>query len=151
MGIKTTTLIAAFFVSLISTISQGQEFSADVVYLDTRKLNAPADGSANAAHPSSKLYVSEDKIRLETNGLTGTILLADIREHSAVALQPKKKAYERLASAPTQYFRVESADDACAQWQSVAEQKIVCERVGPEVVNGREAVKYRTRAPWKLR
>jgi hypothetical protein len=145
MGIKATTLIAALFVSLISTISQAQEFSADVVYLDTRNLNAPANESANAARPSSKLYVSKDKIRLETNGLTGTILLADIREHSAVVLQPKKKAYERLASAPSQYFRVESADDACAQWQSVAEQKIVCEKVGPEVIDGREAVKYQNK------
>ncbi len=145
MGIKTTTLIAALFVSLISTISQAQEFSADVVYLDTRNLNGPGNESANAAHPSSKLYVSKDKIRLETNGLTGTILLADISEHSAVALQPKKKAYARLSSAPSQYFRVESADDACAQWQSVAEQKIVCEKVGPEVIDGREAVKYQNK------
>jgi hypothetical protein len=142
--IKSTTLIAALFVSLISTISQAQEFSADVVYLDTKNLNPPADGSATA-HPSSKLYVSKDKIRLETNGLTGTILLADIGEHTAVALQPKKKAYQPLASAPSQYFRVESADDACPKWQSVAEQKIVCEKVGPEVVNGREAVKYKNK------
>jgi hypothetical protein len=145
MGIKAITLIAALFVSLIATISQAQEFSSDVVYLDTKNLNAPADGSATAAHPSSKLYVSKDKIRLETNGLTGTILLADIGEHTAVALQPKKKAYQSLGSAPSQYFRVESADDACAKWQSVAEQKIVCEKVGPEVINGREAVKYQNK------
>jgi hypothetical protein len=145
MGAKAKTLIAALFISLISTISQAQEFSAEVVYLDTRNLNAPANESANAAHPSSKLYVSKDKIRLETNGLTGTILLADLREHIAVALQPNKKAYEPLASAPSQYFRVESADDACAQWQSLVEQKIVCEKVGPEVVNGRQAVKYQSK------
>ncbi|MBZ5685903.1 MAG: hypothetical protein LAP86_12800 [Acidobacteriia bacterium] len=145
MGIKATTLIAALFVSLISTISQAQEFSADVVYLDTKNVNAPATGSASAAHPSSRLYVSKDKIRLETNGLTGTILLADLREHTSVALQPKKKAYQPLATAPSQYFRVESADDACAKWQSVAEHKVVCEKVGPEVINGRETVKYQNK------
>jgi hypothetical protein len=145
MGVKSRTLIAALFISLISTISQAQEFSADVVYLDAKNLKASANGSANAAHRSSKLYVSKYKIRLETNGLTGTILLADLREHTAVALQPNKKAYEPLASAPSQYFRVESADDACAKWQSVAEQKVVCEKVGPEVVNGREAVKYQNK------
>jgi hypothetical protein len=145
MGIKAPTLIAALFVSLISTISQAQEFSADVVYLNTKNLNAPADGGASAAHPSSKLYVRKDKIRLETNGLTGNVLLADMREHTSIALQPKKKAYQPLASAPSQYFRVASADDACAKWQSVAEQKIVCEKVGPEVVNGREAVKYQNK------
>ena len=142
MGIKATTLIAALFVSLISTISQAQEFSADVVY---NRLNAPANGSPSAAHPSSKLYVSKDKIRLETNGLTGTILLADTRAHTAVALQPKKKAYQSLASSPSEYFRAENAEDACPNWQSVAEQKIVCEKVGPEVVNGREAVKYQNK------
>jgi hypothetical protein len=141
MGVKATILIAALFVSLISTISQAQEFSADVVYLDSKSLNAPADESASA-HPSSKLYVSKDKIRLETNGLTGTILLADLREHTAVALQPKKKAYQPLASAPSQYFQVDSADDACAKWQSVAQQKIACEKVGRAVVDGREAIKY---------
>lgn len=145
MGIKATTLIAALFVILISTISQAQEFSADVVYLDAKNLNPPGSGTASAARPPSKLYFSKDKIRLETNGLTGTILLADIREHTAVALQPKKKAFEPLASAPSQYFRVESADDACAKWQSLAGRKIVCEKVGPEVVDGREAVKYQNK------
>jgi hypothetical protein len=42
---------------------------------------------------------------------------------------------------------VENAYDACADWHRTAEQKIACERVGPEMVNGREAVKYQnTRA-----
>lgn len=146
MGIKATTLSAALFVSLISAISQAQEFSADVVYLDTNHLNAAATGRVNASHASSRLYVSRDKIRLETNGLTGTILLADRREHTAVALQPKKKAYQYLVSAPSEYFPVENADDGCANWRSFAEQKIVCEKVGPEVVNGRETVKYQNKS-----
>lgn len=145
MGIKATTLSAALFVSLISAISQAQEFSADVVYLDTNHLNAAATGSENASHASSRLYVSRDKIRLATNGLTGTILLADRRAHTAVALQPKKKAYQYLVSGPSEYFRVENADDGCANWQTFAEQKIVCEKVGPEVVNGRETVKYQNK------
>ena len=142
---KATTLIAALFVSLISTIAQAQEFSADVVYLDTNSPNAPADGSVSGSHASSKLCVSKDKIRLETNGLTGAVLLADRAEHTAVVLQPKKKAYQPLASAPSEYFRVENADDACPSWQVFAEQKIVCEKVGPELINGRETVKYQNK------
>jgi hypothetical protein len=142
MGIKATTLVAAFVISLVSTISQAQEFSADVVYLDTDR-NSTANVSTT--HPSSKLYVSKDKIRLETNGLTGTILLADRGEHTVVALQPKKKAYRPLASGPSEYFRVDNADDACPSWQSFAEQKIACEKVGPEVINGRETVKYQNK------
>ena len=143
MRIKATTLSAALFVSLISAFSQAQEFSADVVYLDTNHLNAADTGSVKA---SPRLYVSKDKIRLETNGLTGTILLADRREHAAVALQPRKKAYQYLVSGPSEYFRVENAEDGCANWQSFAEQKIVCEKVGPEVVNGRETVKYQNKS-----
>lgn len=145
MGIKATTLVAALFVSLISTIGHAQEFSADVVFLDSNNLNTPADTSDGASHPSAKFYVSKDKIRLETNGLTGTILLADRSEHTAVALQPKKKAYRPLASGPSEYFRVNNADDACPSWQSFAEQKIMCEKVDSEVINGRETVKYQNK------
>ena len=142
MGMKALTLSATLFVILISTIAQAQEFSADVVYLYTNGPNAPATGTVSTSHTSSRLFVSKDKIRLETNGLTGAILLADRGEHTAAVLQPKKKAYQPLASGPSEYFRVENADDACASWQVFAEQKIVCEKVGPEVVNGCETVKY---------
>ena len=143
MGIKATTLVAAFLVILFSTISHAQEFSADVVYLDIDRPNKPA--TVSTTHPSSKLYVSKDKIRLETNGLTGTILLADRSEHTVVALQPKKKAYRPLGSGPSEYFRVDNADDACPSWQGLAEQKITCEKVGSEEINGRETVKYQNK------
>jgi hypothetical protein len=83
------------------------------VYLDTNSLNAPANESANNPRPSSRLYVSSDKIRLETNGVTGTFLLVDRTEHTAVALQPKKKAYQPLASGPSEYFRGDNVNDAC--------------------------------------
>jgi len=145
MGTKAITLIAALAVALISTNSRAQEFSANVVYLDT-DTKAPSDASAGAAHPASKLYVSGDKIRLDTYGITGTVLLTDRQEHTAVALQPGRKFFEPLASGPSQYFRVENPDDACSTWQSIADQKIVCEKVGPEAVNGREAVKYQNKS-----
>jgi hypothetical protein len=145
MGLSLRILTAVLFLGLISTIAQAQEFSADIEYLDGSSLNAPANGSASTPRPSSRLYVSGDKIRLETNGVTGTVLLADRTEHTAVALQPKKKAYQPLASGPSEYFRVDNVDDACPNWGSVADQKIVCEKVGPEVVNGRETVKYQNK------
>ena len=145
MGIRATTLTAALFVSLISTISQAQEFSADVVYLDINKPDAAANGSATASHSSSRIYVSRDKIRLETNGFTGIVLLTDRQEHTSVALQPNKKAYEPIGSGPSQYFRVQNPADACETWQSIADQKITCEKVGPETVNGRETVKYQNK------
>lgn len=139
-------LAVTILLGLIPAACHAQEFSADVVYLAISKPDAPSTGSATSPHGSSKLYVSKDKIRLETNGLTGTVLLADRTEHTAIALQPSKRAVQPLASGPSQYFRVENADDACHSWQSFAEQKIVCEKIGPEVVNGRETVKYQNKS-----
>jgi len=133
MGFKTT--LAALFVALASAMSHGQEFSADVVYLEP-------NGSVSASHPASKLYVNKDKFRLETNGFTGTVLLVNRAEQTAFVLRPGKKAYQPLASGPSQYFRAENPDDACADWQNASEQKISCKKVDGEVVNGRDTVKY---------
>jgi hypothetical protein len=128
--------------ALIATSSRAQEFSADVVYFDANH-NPQSDPSASASHPAAKLYVSGDKIRLETNGITGIVLLTDRHEHTALALRPGRKTFELLASGPSQYFRVENPDDACKTWQSIADQKIICEKAGTETVNGRETIKYR--------
>ena len=145
MKLSATNLAATFLLGLVPAACHAQEFSADVVYLAINKPDASSTGTGTSPRRSSKLYVSKDKIRLETNGITGTILLADRTEHTAIALQPMKKAYQPLGSGPSEYFRVENSDDACPSWQSVEKQKIVCEKVGPEVVNGREAVKYRNK------
>jgi hypothetical protein len=83
-------------------------------------------------------------MRLETHGLTNTILVVN-GEHNAVALFPVKKEYQPLPTGPSEYFRVENAEDACPDWQKAADQKIVCEKVGHEVVDGRQAVKYRNK------
>ena len=147
MTMKAATLTAILMATLVSAVSHAQDFSADVVYLEISKVNGRVSDSAKEARHSSKLYVSKGNIRLETNGLTGAVLVVNKPEHTAVALYPEKKSYQPLGSGPSQYFRAENADDACAEWQRTAEQKIVCERVGPEMLNGREAVKYQnTRA-----
>jgi hypothetical protein len=131
------------FISLITTFSYGQEFSADVVYLD-------ADGKVSASHAASKIYVNKDKFRLETNGFTGTVLLVDRADQDNFVLQPKRKTYQPLGSGPSEYFRVENPDDACATWQHAADQKIVCEKVDTETVNGRETVKYQNKAATEM-
>jgi hypothetical protein len=138
MRFTTTALIATLFLTLLSTFGYGQEFSADVVYLEP-------NGSVSASHPTSKLYVSKDKFRLETNGFTGTILLVDRADQANYVLQPKKKVYQPLASGPSEYFRVGNPDDACASWQSASAHKIVCEKVDTEMINGRETVKYQNK------
>jgi len=142
MSLKASTLIAAMLFALAPTITRAQEFSADVVYSDA-KAEQPSN---NSGHPTSKLYVSGDKLRLETKGLTGIILLTDRHENTAVALQPAKKTIQQLGAGPSQYFRVNDPDDACSTWQSIAAQKITCEKVGTEVINGRETVKYKNKS-----
>ena len=90
-------LAVTILLGLIPAACHAQEFSADVVYLAISKPDAPSTGTTTSPHGFSKLYVSKDKIRLETNGLTGTVLLADRTEHTAIALQPIKKAVQPLA------------------------------------------------------
>jgi hypothetical protein len=145
MTTKTATLSAILMATLVSAVGHAQDFSADVVYLENSNVHGRVSDSGKEARHSSKLYVSKGNIRLETNGLTGTVLVLNKEEHTAVALYPGKKSYQPLGSGPSEYFRVENADDACADWQRSAEQKIVCERVGPEIVNGRETVKYQNK------
>jgi hypothetical protein len=144
MKLTATSLAATFLLGLIPSVCHAQEFSADVKYLATSKPDAPSPGTGISPDLSSKLYVSKDKMRLETNGLTSTILVVN-GEHNAVALFPVKKEYQPLPTGPSEYFRVENAEDACPDWQKAADQKIVCEKVGHEVVDGRQAVKYRNK------
>jgi hypothetical protein len=145
MKLNATSLAAAFLLGLIPAACHAQDFSADVVYLPISKPGAPSTGTGTPLHRSSKLYVSKDKIRLETRGLTNTILLVNGGEHTTVALYPAQKAYQPLAAGPSEYFRVENAEDACPDWQKAADQKIVCEKVTHEVVDGRQTVKYQNK------
>ena len=142
MKLKANSLAGAFLLVLIPAACRAQDFSADVVYLANGKPEALSAGAGISPHHSSKIFVSKEKMRLETRGLSGTILLVDRGEHNFVALFPAQKAYQALASGPSEYFRVENVEDACPDWQKAADQKITCEKVGHEVVGGRQTVKY---------
>jgi hypothetical protein len=136
-------LAATLLSTLVPLACRAQEFSADVVYLAVAaKPGVPAKASAPAPHDASRLYVSNERLRLETSGFDRTILLADRAEHTNFALFPTQKAYQPLSSAPSEYFRVGKADDACADWQKAVDHKISCEKVGPEAVAGRRTIKY---------
>jgi hypothetical protein len=129
-------ILGIVLVCLGSALSHAQDFSANVVYYEL-----PRTASARLPQPPSKIYVSKDNIRLQTYGFTYTILLMNSAEHSTVALYPGRKTYQPLAG-PFQYFRAENPNDACADWQKATDQKIACEKVGEEEVNGRHTVKY---------
>jgi hypothetical protein len=171
MNRKVTSLLAAIVLTSIPVPGRAQDFSADVIYVvpsSSAPATAPAAKAAivkaapatkaalatkavpaavpPALHSPSRLYVSKNKIRLETLGITGTVLIVNWEEHSVIALFPPKKEYQPLSSGPPQYFHVEDPENACPDWQKVSERKLDCEKVGHEVVDGRDTVKYKNKA-----
>jgi hypothetical protein len=137
-----TRLVVIVAVSLIPAIARGQEFSADVVYLPTVSTDKLSSVTDIAGHNASKLYVNKSRMRLETRGLLGTILLVNKEEESAYAIFPSKKEYEPLAGGLSEYFSVKDPENACSEWQKAAGQKISCEKLDNEVIAGRQTVKY---------
>ena len=139
-------LAVALVVGPIPVAFAAQDFSADVIYRASVKPDSTAGDAGTSIHPPSRLYVSKDKMRLETHGFMGTILLVNGDEQTTYALSPSKKEYEPIAGGLSEYFRVKDAENACSEWQNAAAQKIDCEKIGHEVVDGRQTVKYRNRA-----
>lgn len=135
-----------FAVSLLLVLGPvacpSQNFSADVVFVDA-KANAGSLNSDSSAHKASRLFVSEDKMRLDMFGPDGIILLVDTADQTAFALFPAKREYAPLAAPFSEYFRVKDPENACSDWQKVSAQKVDCEKVGYETVDGRQALKYR--------
>jgi hypothetical protein len=138
---KATSVLAAIALSSLPAVCRAQDFSADVVYVSPGK----AGKTPASPHEPSKLYVSGGKMRLETRGLTGTILLVNYENHSTIALFPAQKAYQPLASAPSEYFHVQDAENACPDWQKASAWKMSCEKLGHEAVDGRQTVKYQNK------
>lgn len=143
--ISATRFAVILAVSLIPALARAQDFSADVVYLPAAGSAALSSGTDGSGHNPSKLYVSNGKIRLETHGLIGTILLVNRDEESAYAVFPSRKEYESLARGLSEYFPVKDVENACPDWQKAAGQEISCEKVGDEVIAGRQTVKYKNK------
>lgn len=137
---------AILLLGVATAVCSAQDFSADVLFIDG-KFNSGSLKSITSAHNPARLFVSNDKMRLEMGGLTGTVLVANAAEQTAFALFPSKKEYEPLTGGLSEYFRVNDPEDACADWQTASVQKVDCEKVGHEVMDGRQTVKYRNRAP----
>jgi len=134
-------LLAAAVLALRPAISASQEFAADVVY-------APVAGRASSVVPASpaRLFVRKEKMRLDFADVAGQTLIVDDQRHETLVLTRARRTYQQLGSRPSEYFRVVNADDACPDWEQAVGRSISCERVGPEMVDGRPAVKYqRTR------
>jgi hypothetical protein len=77
--------------------------------------------------------------------LSALFSLVNGEEQTAFALFPSKKEYQPLDGGLSEYFRVRDSENACPDWQRSAAQKIDCEKVGHEVVDGRRTVKYQNK------
>lgn len=142
--------LSVALLALVPPVCAGQEFSANVVYAPVLKgQDAPAGRTPVPPVPSAKLYVSKDRMRIESGGLTGLTMIVDAANHTTVALFPSQKSYRQLGSRPSTYFRVTNAENACPDWQKAAGTEITCEKVGNDVVDGRKTVKYRSPTPNK--
>lgn len=143
--ISATRFAVILAMSLIPALGRAQDFSADVVYLSAAGSAALPSGTDGSNHNPTKLYVSNGNMRLETHGLIGTILLVNRDEESAYAVFPSRKEYEPLAGGLSEYFPVKDVENACPDWQKAAGQQISCEKVGYEVIGGRQTVKYKNK------
>jgi hypothetical protein len=126
-------------------VCPAQDFSANVVFIEGT-VTAGRASAETSVHNSSRLFVSNQKLRLEIGGPAGTVLLVNGAEHTAFAIFPAKKEYEPLAGSPSEYFRVIDAENACPDWQKASVQKVDCEKIGHEVVDGRQTVTYANRS-----
>ena len=133
-------LISMFVLASVACL--GQSFSADVVFVDV-KANPGSQNNNFPTHQPSRLFVNENKIRLELGGRDGTILLVNPADQTVFALFPAKREYQPLAFRFSEYFRVTDPENACSDWQSASAQEVACQKAGYEIVDGRRTIKYR--------
>jgi hypothetical protein len=136
-------LIFSAVLSLATASAFAQDYSADMV-----GQKSDHDGS------HGKIYVSGQKIRFESTreGGHGGAMIWNVPENKRVVLMPERKMYMDLPvdipALAFAFWQPTDIENACPQWEKLAQQlksedKISsCHKVGPDIVNGRPAVKY---------
>jgi hypothetical protein len=142
-GFRVRILGVGIFCCLSSALF-GQEFSADLI--STRM-------QSNETSTPGKIYVGKDKIRLEPKegggmAAMGGVMIVDLSTQTSVVLLPQRHVYietmpGRISQRNFSFFRPADIEDACPDWQKLARKPGgSCHKVGHEMVNGRDAVKY---------
>jgi hypothetical protein len=134
---------AALFV-FVSAPLFGQSFSAD--FISTR-----TGGVGNAG----KLYVSNDKVRFESDRQAASggrpVMILDLAQHLTTMLLPARKmyvTYPQGVGLNVPVWRLNDANNACAEWETYTKQMKTeskmksCKKSGNESLDGRNAVKY---------
>jgi len=119
------------------------EFSGDVVDTHTEK----------AGKGPTKVYFGKDKIRFESAEMGdprgGGAVILDLKADSWMVLMPKQHMYMQMPEKMMEsrgmfhFFKTGDVDNACSEWLSQEQNKGgTCHKVGSEIVNGRNTVKY---------
>jgi Domain of unknown function (DUF4412) len=111
----------------------GAQFSADAVQYDPQ---------AREWKPVGKMYVGEDKMRLESSrGGQSQIMIVDGKTHVVYLLNPEQRAYMEMKGmqAIPMLSVVPMPDEAGSPCK---EAKMECKKVGEESVNGMPAEKW---------
>ncbi|HEX3864919.1 MAG TPA: hypothetical protein VHY35_24800 [Stellaceae bacterium] len=131
--------------------AEAQEFSADLVVTRAGDAAAPATG---------RIFVAENKIRIETPDLPDGVFLLDTKAGSAIFLRPARGVMmdARETSLLTQLLVPVAPEMPCASWQAMAviagaaEQggQWQCARRDAETIAGRDLIHYALVSPRNL-
>jgi hypothetical protein len=125
-----------------SVAVHAQEFSADIVVMQDN----------GAAVPAGKLYVSGDKVRIETPAHADGFFVTDGAVPSAYFVRPPARQFmDAGQSSPlTRIFVPVEPDNPCPQWEAMARLAGIadhgtwhCERIGREMIDGINVDTYR--------
>jgi hypothetical protein len=126
------------------TLGAAQQFSADLV-------------SNGAAASPGKIYVSNNKVRLEMLDFPGGLFLLDGSAQTAYFVKPAQRVVmdAKQSTWLTQILVPVDLDDPCKEWQVMAEiagaadagRQWRCNRLGPDSARGRNAMKFLAISP----
>jgi hypothetical protein len=133
---------------LPGTLAAAQQFAADLVSKGV---------DSGAAQSPGKIYVSNNKVRLEMPDFPGGLFLLDDSAHTAYFVKPAQRVFmdAKQSTWLTQILVPVDPDNPCKEWRAMAEiagavdqgRQWRCNRLGPESAHGRNTIKFRAISP----
>jgi hypothetical protein len=147
-------------IALVQSGAAAQQFSADLVA--TRSGGTGQEGGAESGQPmrSQKIFVSNDKIRMEGGQGKGGFVLVDSAAQTAVVVMPEQKMIMESRGLGNSMQIVTHLDprDPCPQFLAIAKKPgfgkksaedgaWTCKRLGDETIEGRSTEKFEVVSP----
>ena len=134
--------------NLMAATAQAQQFSADLVTVGAAGAPASAPG---------KIYVADEKVRIETPEFPNSFLLIDGTAPTAYLVRPQSRVFmdAKQSTRLTRLFVSVAPDDPCPRWRTMAEVAGIaepieswhCEAGDKETIAGRDTVKFDATSP----